>query len=248
MEIHGEKHATLNKHFDAIHEGLRDAIGIVELIDQPLFDQNLIDKFRQTRASFAFELNRQMLHKAGIFLVYRLWDKGGDAKSIPNLADIVLSSDYRQKIIERRRSAMLSLKTEWPKLPNVDLKRDYGAIERIANEDADRAELDAISQINELEALYKSSEEAEIRIRLLALRHRIAHAIEISGLEKRRAEKGTPIANAKWGDLARVVSHTERVTVLLGLLSQDLSVDYSDDHDVWKTYASSFWNSIRDPK
>jgi hypothetical protein len=232
-----EPFAGLRAHYEEIDGAVREVLAIVELLERPLFDARFTERFANTYAAHGLDLVRRNLHRAAVIIIGRLWDCGNDARSIPNLWQVVSSDQGRDNLIRRRRSDALR---ESPKMDRHIALTDNA-------KRADEAESDARSQMDQLRILIENQDAAEIRQSLLILRNRIAHAVELTQREKQLMKRGVGVEKAKWGDLSHVVRHSAEVAAALATVTQDLSVTFEDSQTTWATYATHFWAPFVNP-
>jgi hypothetical protein len=98
--------ATNGEILRAINTNHYQAIGLSEIARIILYDEKAVDKFNNTIAAEAFTLLQYKVHEATVLALSRLWDKGSDYLSIPNLvarlADaesaIAHNGDFRKRV------------------------------------------------------------------------------------------------------------------------------------------------------
>ncbi len=238
---------NLEEILDTIDADIREAIAIVEFVERPLFDGEFLKQFENTYSSHGLELIRSVLHKAGVVLVGRLWDPKDSSHSIPALYRLITEETYIQGVILRRRSAQQQIIQD---LKGPLAEKDAAVIaaaEKLAARDSDRAERIVLQQYNQLKLLFTDQKEIERRESLRNLRHKIAHPIKTTDIERNARKAGRTIQNVKWHDLRYAVEHSAKLAVLLASLSQDMNSN-CDDRSPWVRYAYHFWNSISAPK
>jgi hypothetical protein len=216
---------------------VREVLSIVEVLRRPLFDRDFTERFANTFAAHALDLTRRNLHRAATILVGRLWDNDSGSQSIPPLWRFLSSDDGRAELVRRRRTSAIELTRSPP---------GYAALTDDA-EQADKAEQEALQELQQLRCLIDDPVAAKTRQSLLALRDRIAHAVESSRREQHAMRSGLAIETAKWGDLDRVARHSAMVAAGLANLSQDLPIAYDDHQANWLEYANHFWAPFTQP-
>lgn len=215
----------------AIDQRHRDAVAYVELYRHPLFDNEYLKRFDNTYSAHSVTTIGYALHASAVICVAGLWDQGADARSLPNVLRRLDAPGVEEELVRRNRTSTAE-------------------VFKIADGHylVDEAETKTRRWFVDIYEKAKEKHFVGVRDRIVNLRHKIAHSLEVTRAEERAAKAGVALAPTKWGDLEIVLKTTEEIIHALHLVLTETDVAIDGSHNIWARYAASFWNSISDPK
>jgi hypothetical protein len=232
----------IGKVFEKVDLDLYEAVATVELLRHPTYDQKFLERFRKTYAAHGLNMVRRSLLQQGVICLSRLWDPAKDAQSIPRLAALVADEKNMARVRARRREDMLSLPDEVERGRGTPLEPiAHAALTTIAYSDAESAAAKADHQAEQVKELIANREFQGLRDSAINWRHKIAHPVEETRMERKAKAEGTTVEPLKWGDLEKAVAYSCDVASALALLGLDLNTSYPSRQEVWASYADAFW-------
>ncbi|WP_146747699.1 AbiU2 domain-containing protein [Paramagnetospirillum kuznetsovii] len=226
---------------ELINENHSLAIGYVEMLRIPVYDQEYLKRFNKTFSAHGLEMIRNALHQAGVMSLCRLWDSSKDALSIPNALCALRRYPHIKATLSRRHQGMMELPTEMAKVR--DDARDphiQNSLERLARRQAAEMVTRTKQTFRELYSLAAQDSFIELVGAVTNWRHKIAHPVVVTKLER----SGVAVSPLKWGDLETALAQTSQIVALLNLLIDDLNIYPKDSHKVWERYGAVFWKSV----
>lgn len=243
--------AELSQIVDRINIDLHNCNEALETL-RPIFfsPAPILEKFNNNYSANVLTYLQRALHQDAILSISRMWDPNTDAHSIPRVMHELTSADIVGEIKARRSEAKLAMLklTEMEKLARVD--GDKEAIERNAHEDAKNAAAAVDDDIAEVQSMCNEPALRELVDRNLNWRHKnVAHALEITHMERKAKRAGVEIVNPKWGEVFDLKTQTNTIVSRLMVLVADTSIFPEDSENIFAQYAQAFWGSfIEEPR